>query len=145
MARAYSQDLRDRVIDAIVWVRRARQTGARGARKQGQPKRCKLDPIAISCWRSRAYGGRDPETQESADSATIIVVHARMGVLLCARRSLIQQEERSLKRNRASGTLAPLKEFYVAKNVIARLDWPGCGPRHTSSGGRPVNLAATPI
>ncbi len=65
MARAYSQDLRDRVIDAalkglsarrttarfgvgdataIVWVHRARQTGERGARKQGQPRRCKLDP-----------------------------------------------------------------------------------------------------
>ena len=57
MARAYSQDLRDRVIDAalagaparqaaarfgigdataIVWVRRARQSGERTARKQGQ-------------------------------------------------------------------------------------------------------------
>lgn len=65
MARAYSQDLRDRVIDAalaglparhaaarfgvgdataIVWVRRARQTGERAARRQGQPRRCKLDP-----------------------------------------------------------------------------------------------------
>jgi transposase len=65
MARAYSQDLRDRVIEAalnglparqaaarfgigdataIVWVRRARQTGERGARKQGQPRRSKLDP-----------------------------------------------------------------------------------------------------
>ena len=65
MARAYSQDLRDRVIDAalagaparqaaarfgignataIVWVRRARQRGERTARKQGQPRRCKLDP-----------------------------------------------------------------------------------------------------
>ena len=65
MARAYSQDLRDRVIDAalagaparqaaarfgigdataIVWVRRARQSGERTARKQGQPRRCKLDP-----------------------------------------------------------------------------------------------------
>ncbi len=61
MARAYSQDLRDRVIDAgtsaraaaerfgigiataIVWVRRARQ-GERTARRQGQPKRSKLDP-----------------------------------------------------------------------------------------------------
>ena len=64
MARAYSQDLRDRVIDAalagaparqaaarfgigdataIVWVRRARQSGERTARKQGQPRRCKLD------------------------------------------------------------------------------------------------------
>lgn len=64
MARAYSQDLRDRVIDAalagvparhaaarfgvgdataIVWVRRARQTGERAARKQGQPRRSKLD------------------------------------------------------------------------------------------------------
>lgn len=64
MARAYSQDLRDRVIDAalaglsargaaerfgigeataIVWVRRARQTGERKARKQGQPRRSKLD------------------------------------------------------------------------------------------------------
>jgi transposase len=65
MARAYSQDLRDRVIDAglsgssarqaaarfgvgdataIVWVRRARMTGERKARKQGQPRRSKLDP-----------------------------------------------------------------------------------------------------
>ncbi len=62
MARAYSQDLRDRVIDAgisarqaaarfgigvataIVWVRRARETGERTARRQGQPKRSKLDP-----------------------------------------------------------------------------------------------------
>jgi transposase len=61
MARAYSQDLRDRVIDAgtsaraaaqrfgigvataIVWVRRARE-GERGARKQGKPRRSKLDP-----------------------------------------------------------------------------------------------------
>jgi transposase len=61
MARAYSQDLRDRVIDfggsaraaaarfgvgiatAIVWVRRARE-GDRSAHKQGQPKRSKLDP-----------------------------------------------------------------------------------------------------
>src|SRR5215207_5488666 len=61
MARAYSQDLRDRVIDAgtsareaaerfgigvataIVWTRRARE-GERSARKQGQPKRSKLDP-----------------------------------------------------------------------------------------------------
>ena len=65
MARAYSQDLRDRVIDAalaglparqaaarfgvgiataIVWVRRARQTGERAPRPQGQPRRSKLDP-----------------------------------------------------------------------------------------------------
>ena len=61
MARAYSQDLRDRVIDAgtsarqaaerfgigvataIVWVRRAHE-GERSARKQGQPKRSMLDP-----------------------------------------------------------------------------------------------------
>lgn len=64
MARAYSQDLRDRVIDAalagssarqaaarfgigdataIVWVRRARQNGERSARRQGQPRGCKLD------------------------------------------------------------------------------------------------------
>ncbi len=61
MARAYGQDLRDRVIGsgtsarsaaerfgvgiatAIVWVRRAR-AGERSARKQGQPKRSKLDP-----------------------------------------------------------------------------------------------------
>jgi transposase len=60
MARAYGQDLRDRVIDAgtsarqaaerfgvgvataIVWTRRARQ-GERSARKQGQPRRSKLD------------------------------------------------------------------------------------------------------
>jgi transposase len=65
MARAYSQDLRDRVIDAalggmparraaaqfeigvataIVWVRRARASGERTARRQGQPRRSKLDP-----------------------------------------------------------------------------------------------------
>ena len=61
MARAYSQDLRDRVIDAgtsarhaaerfgvgiataIVWTRRARE-GERSARKQGQPQRSKLAP-----------------------------------------------------------------------------------------------------
>ena len=61
MARAYSQDLRDRVIDAgssaraaaerfgvgiataIVWTRRAR-AGERSARKQGQSMRSKLDP-----------------------------------------------------------------------------------------------------
>ena len=64
MARAYSQDLRDRVIDAalgglparraaaqfriglataIRWVRRARQTGDRTAGRQGQPQRSKLD------------------------------------------------------------------------------------------------------
>ena len=65
MARAYSQDLRDRVIDAalsgvsarqvaarfgvvdataIVRVRRARESGERTARKQGKPRRSKLDP-----------------------------------------------------------------------------------------------------
>lgn len=65
MARAYSQDLRERVIaaseaglparhaadrfgigiaTAIVWVRRARETGERMARPQGQPRRSKLDP-----------------------------------------------------------------------------------------------------
>lgn len=65
MSRAYSQDLRDRVIDAtlkdklsaraaavrfgigvataIVWVRRARETGMRAARPRGQPKGSKLD------------------------------------------------------------------------------------------------------
>ncbi len=64
MARAYSQDLRDRVIDAalaglparraavqfrvgiataIGWVSRARRSGERGARRQGQPRRSKLD------------------------------------------------------------------------------------------------------
>ena len=61
MARAYSQDLRDRVIDAgtsaraaaerfgvgvataIVWARRARE-GERSARRQGQPRHSKLDP-----------------------------------------------------------------------------------------------------
>jgi transposase len=65
MARAYSQDLRDRVIDAalsgksargsaaqfgvgvataIVWVRRARQAGDRKAHKQGARKPSKLEP-----------------------------------------------------------------------------------------------------
>ncbi|MBB4201158.1 transposase [Rhodoblastus sphagnicola] len=66
MARAYSQDLRDRVIDAalsgvssargsaghfgigvataIVWVRRARQTGDRKAHKQGAARPRKLEP-----------------------------------------------------------------------------------------------------
>jgi transposase len=65
MARAYSQDLRDRVIDAafsgtsarraadrygiglasaIRWVRQARATGDRTPGRQGQPRRSKLDP-----------------------------------------------------------------------------------------------------
>ena len=65
MARAYSQDLRDRVIEAalaglparraagqfrvgiataIAWVSRARRSGERAARRQGQPCRSKLDP-----------------------------------------------------------------------------------------------------
>ena len=65
MARAYSQDLRDRVIDAalagtparhaadrfgiaiataIRWVHQARQTGKRTPGRQGSPRRCKLDP-----------------------------------------------------------------------------------------------------
>ena len=65
MSRAYSQDLRDRVIDAalkddlsargaaarfgigvataVVWVRRARETGVRVAKRRGQPKGSKLD------------------------------------------------------------------------------------------------------
>jgi transposase len=64
MARAYSQDLRTRVLDAttrgmsarqaaahfgigaataIVWVRRARDEGETAARRQGQPKGSKLD------------------------------------------------------------------------------------------------------
>jgi transposase len=74
MSRAYSQDLRDRVIDAalkealsarsaaarfgvgiataIVWVRRARETGSRVARPRGQPKGSKLDihREAILAW-----------------------------------------------------------------------------------------------
>ncbi len=67
MARAYSQDLRERVIKtalnglpirraaarygvgvstAILWVRRARQGGEVTARRQGQPKGSKLDAHA---------------------------------------------------------------------------------------------------
>ena len=67
MARAYSQDLRERVIGAalgglparqaaarygvgastaIVWVRRARQTGEGVARRQGKPRGSKLDAHA---------------------------------------------------------------------------------------------------
>ena len=33
-----------RVRAVSVWTRRARETGERSARKQGQPKRSKLDP-----------------------------------------------------------------------------------------------------
>ena len=65
MARAYSQDLRDRVIDAgtsarqaaerfgvgiataIVWTRRARE-GERAARKQGQAR--SSTRTATICW-----------------------------------------------------------------------------------------------
>lgn len=67
MARAYSQDLRDRVLKAvaaglsarqaaaryqvgiataIVWVRRARCTGETAARRQGPPRGSKLDTHA---------------------------------------------------------------------------------------------------
>ncbi len=70
MARAYSQDLRDRVIDAalagapsrhvamrfgigdataIVWVRRARETGERTARKQGHLDAPNSTRTAIIC------------------------------------------------------------------------------------------------
>lgn len=65
MARAYSDDLRARVIDmassgasarasaarfgvgvstAIVWIRRACQDGERSARRQGKPRGSRLDP-----------------------------------------------------------------------------------------------------
>src|ERR1700735_2606807 len=65
MARAYSQDLRDRVIDAalsgpslrqaaarfnigvstvIGWVGRLRDSGEHSARRQGRPRGLKLDP-----------------------------------------------------------------------------------------------------
>lgn len=67
MARAYSQDLRDRVLKAvaeglsarqaaaryavgiataIVWVGRARTTGETAARRQGPPRGSKLDRYA---------------------------------------------------------------------------------------------------
>jgi len=65
MGRAYSDDLRGRVLDAVAsgstargaaarfgvgaatairWVARERQTGERSARSQGPPSRSKLDP-----------------------------------------------------------------------------------------------------
>ena len=65
MSRAYSEDLRDRVLDAVTagnsargaaarfgigvatavrWVRRWRESGERQARRQGCPKRSILDP-----------------------------------------------------------------------------------------------------
>lgn len=74
MSRAYSQDLRDRVIDAalkddlsargaagrfgigvataVVWVRRARETGDRTAKPRGHAKGSKLDAHreAILSW-----------------------------------------------------------------------------------------------
>jgi transposase len=74
MSRAYSQDLRDRVIGTalkedlsersaaarwgilvatgVVWVRRARETGMRAAEPRGYPKRSKLDAhrAAILSW-----------------------------------------------------------------------------------------------
>ena len=64
MSRAYGNDLRERVLNAadagasarsvaarfgigvataIVWIRRARETGERTARRQGQPKGSRLD------------------------------------------------------------------------------------------------------
>lgn len=70
MARAYSQDLRERVLTAtaagtsarqaaerfgvgvstaIVWVRRARLNGERTARRQGQPRRPSSTPTPLSC------------------------------------------------------------------------------------------------
>ena len=71
MARAYSQDLRDRVIDAalagvparhaaarfgvgdataIVWVRRARETGERTARSRDSLDARSSIPIGTICW-----------------------------------------------------------------------------------------------
>lgn len=67
MSRAYGNDLRERVLNAaeagasarsvaarfgigvataIVWIRRARETGERTARRQGQPRGSRLDPHA---------------------------------------------------------------------------------------------------
>lgn len=64
MSRAYGNDLRERVLNAadagasarsaaarfgigvataIVWIRRARETGERTARRQGQPRGSRLD------------------------------------------------------------------------------------------------------
>ena len=64
MSRAYGNDLRERVLDAadagasarsvaarfgigvataIVWIRRARETGERTARRQGKPRGSRLD------------------------------------------------------------------------------------------------------
>ena len=98
MARAYSQDLRDRVIDAalsgasvrqvaarfgvgdataIVWVRRARESGERAARKQGQPRRSKLDP-------HRAYLlGLIAETPDLTISELLERLQAERGVRAC--------------------------------------------------------------
>lgn len=68
MSRAYSTDLRERVLDAVSagssargaaarfgigvatavrWVRRWRETGERAARRQGFPKRSILDPHEV--------------------------------------------------------------------------------------------------
>ena len=68
MSRAYSKDLRERVLDAVAagssargaaarfgigvatavrWVRRWRETGERGAHRQGYPKRSILDPHEV--------------------------------------------------------------------------------------------------
>ena len=89
MARAYSQDLRDRVIDAalagmaarqaavrfgvgiataIVWVRRARESGERKARRQGQPRRSKLDP----------HGGFLLDLIEAKDDITLVEMQERL-------------------------------------------------------------------
>ena len=91
MARAYSQDLRDRVIDAalggmparraaaqfeigvataIVWVRRARASGKRTAHRQGQPRHSKLDPQRDFKKSARTHH-RDWLAQSRAEAAAI--------------------------------------------------------------------------
>ena len=88
MARAYSQDLRERVLEAaakgvsarqaaerfgvgvstaIVWVRRSRLDGERSARRQGQPKGSKLD----------AHRGYLLGLVEATSDITLVKLHRR--------------------------------------------------------------------
>ena len=92
MARAYSQDLRDRVIDAgssaraaadrfgigigiatIVWTRRARE-GERSARKQDQPKRGSW-PRPACPPRSGSEGSVSPSVGFAQGSSVILATN----------------------------------------------------------------------
>ena len=109
MSRAYGSDLRDRVLDAadagasarsvaarfgigvataIVWIRRARETGERTARRQGKPRGSRLDAHEAFIM-SMIEGQKDITLNEMVarlrDEADIVISRSGLNVWLRGR------------------------------------------------------------